>query len=118
MKFRFRWVGIAFLAMLVASSSLAQNAPPDSGLAAPSPVPVDTPAVPVAAPTPVAAPAPAPAATAGPREGAAAGRGGVGGSIGGSWFNAADDYSAGAQIRFDFSGRYRYVFSPHWRFQV
>src|SRR5262245_49374043 len=120
MNFRFRWVGIASLAMLVASSSLAQNAPPDSGLAAPSPVPVDTPAVHVAAPTPAAAPAPAPAqpAAAGPREGAAAGRGGVGGSLGGSWFNLADDYSAGSQIRFDFSGRYRYVFTPHWRFQV
>ena len=120
MKFRFRWVGIASLAMLVASSSLAQNAPPDSGLAAPSPVPVDTPAVHVAPPAPMTAtaPAPAPAAAAGPREGAAAGRGGVGGAIGGSWFNAADDYSTGSQIRFDFSGHYRYVFTPHWRFQV
>jgi len=123
MKCRFRWVGIASLAMLVASSSLAQNAPPDSGLAAPSPVPVDTPAVHVAAPAPAPAVAPAAAAAhvqvpAGPREGAAPGRGGVGGSIGGSWFNASDDYSAGSQIRFDFSGRYRYVFTPKWRFQV
>lgn len=52
------------------------------------------------------------------RTGSAPGRGGVGGMIGGSYFYAADDYSQGALPRFDFSGHYRYTFSPGLRAQV
>ena len=107
-----RWVGIASYAMLVAAPSLAQNAPPDTAsvrIAAP-----DTASAHVAAPVPAARPAP-PAEV---RTGSAPGRGGVGGSIGGSRFDLAQDYSKGSLPRFDFSGRYRYVFSHHWRFQI
>ena len=96
-----RWAGIALCAMLVASPSLAQTAVPDTVSAR------------------IAAPTPGPAsAAANDRTGAAPGRGGVGGSIGGSYFDMGTDYSKGAQPRFDFSGHYRYVFSRHWRLQV
>ena len=95
-----RWVGIASFAMLLASPSLAQNAPPDTATAH------------VAAPAPKAAAAPA------QRTGSVRGHGAVGGSIGGSRFDMSDDYSQGAQSRFDFSGRYRYVMGQRWRFQV
>lgn len=57
---------------------------------------------------------PAPAAQSKP----IAGRGAVGGLIGGSKFYAADEYSKGAQPRFDFSGQFRYHFSRRVRFQV
>jgi len=50
--------------------------------------------------------------------GASAGRGGVGGQIGGSYFFAADDYSVGAQPRFDFAGHFRYVVTRRFRLQV
>jgi hypothetical protein len=45
-------------------------------------------------------------------------KGGVGGAIGGSDFLGAGDYSAGAQPRFSFTGSFRYVVRPHWRWQV
>jgi hypothetical protein len=47
-----------------------------------------------------------------------AGRGGVGGLIGGSLFYASEDYSQGAQPRFDFNGQFRYFLSRGFRFQV
>jgi len=50
--------------------------------------------------------------------GAGPGRGGIGGLIGGSTMISAQDYSTGALARFDFSGHWRYVFSPSWRMQV
>jgi len=50
--------------------------------------------------------------------GAGKGRGGIGGLIGGSWMISAQDYSAGAETRFDFSGHWRYVFSDSWRLQI
>ena len=97
-----RWVGIASLAMLLASPSLAQNAPADTATAH------------VAAPSAK----PAPAAPSVVRTGSVPGHGAVGGSLGGSRFDMSEDYSQGALPRFDFSGRYRYVFGQHWRFQV
>jgi hypothetical protein len=50
--------------------------------------------------------------------GDAAGRAGIGGLIGGSFFYAADDFSRGALPRWDFSGHWRYSFSDRWRGQV
>jgi hypothetical protein len=47
-----------------------------------------------------------------------AGRGALGGQIGGSFFAADDDYSAGAQPRLAFAGHFRYVMSPGTRWQV
>jgi hypothetical protein len=53
------------------------------------------------------------------RTGSLPGRGAVGGLVGASFFRSTtNDYSDGAQPRFDFSGHYRYVFSNHWRMQV
>ena len=50
--------------------------------------------------------------------GDAAGRAGIGGLIGGSFFYAADDFSHGALPRWDFSGHWRYSFSDRWRGQI
>jgi len=84
------WVIIAFFAMLAAAPCLAQEAP------SPSPPPAP----------------PAPAIKS------LVGRGGVGGLIGGSYFYTAEDYSYGAQFRFDFSGQFRYGISSKLRFQM
>jgi hypothetical protein len=54
------------------------------------------------------------------------GRGGVGGGIGSSYFGFDrmvgsewfGDYSKGALPRFSFAAQFRYVHSPHWRWQV
>src|SRR4029453_6986931 len=50
--------------------------------------------------------------------GAAPGRGGIGGLIGGSFMLVDADYSKGALPRFDFAGHWRYVFSRSFRMQV
>jgi hypothetical protein len=50
--------------------------------------------------------------------GAGPGRGGIGGLVGGSYMISSQDYSAGALSRFDFSGHWRYVFTPSWRIQI
>jgi len=55
-----------------------------------------------------------------------AGKGGVGGQVGGSYFGFDRlfgsewfrDYSDGAQPRFSFAGQFRYVRSLHWRLQL
>jgi hypothetical protein len=61
----------------------------------------------------------APSDTTASRTGSVPGRGAVGGLVGASFFRSIpNDYSDGAQPRFDFSGHYRYVFSNHWRMQV
>jgi hypothetical protein len=52
------------------------------------------------------------------RPAARPGRGAVGGEIGGSWILAGDDYAKHAQPRLSFLGSFRYVISPHWRWQV
>ena len=63
------------------------------------------------------------------RTGSAPGNGGVGGMIGGSYFDAGprnwgllgnrhSDFSVGAQPRFDFGGRFRYAFTSRWRLQM
>jgi len=96
MNSRFRWVGIASLAMLLASACLAADPRPD---------------------------------TTAVRTGSAPGRGGIGGMLGGSYFDYGpnnwdiqgrntSDFCAGAQPRFAFDGHYRYVFTPRWRAQV
>lgn len=46
-----------------------------------------------------------------------AGRGSIGGQLGGSLLVADGDYSEGAQPRFSFSGHFRYVMSPAARWQ-
>lgn len=46
------------------------------------------------------------------------GRGGLGGTIGGSILLADGDYSAGAQPRLSFSGTFRYVISANSRWQI
>jgi hypothetical protein len=86
-------VGAALILALAVAPALAQEAPP---------------------PPPPAAPAAIPATRTGP----APGRGSVGGLIGGSYFYLADEYSKGAQIRFNFAGMLRYVATPSWRLQV
>ncbi len=45
-------------------------------------------------------------------------RAGVGGQIGGSLFTMTEDYSTGAQPRFDFEGHFRYAFGQSWRLQL
>ena len=50
--------------------------------------------------------------------GMAPGRGAIGGQIGASYFWAQDDYSEGAEVRFAFSGNFRYVFKPWGRWQI
>ena len=52
------------------------------------------------------------------RSGALPGRGSIGGQVGGAWIVAEQDYSKGAQPRLSASGEFRYVISPHWRWQV
>ena len=51
-------------------------------------------------------------------EGAAPGRGALGGHIGGSFFWADGDYSEGAKSRPALSGHFRYVISPRFRWQI
>jgi hypothetical protein len=46
------------------------------------------------------------------------GRGAIGGQLGGSYFWADGDYSEGAEVRFAFSGNFRYVFKPWGRWQI
>ena len=54
------------------------------------------------------------------------GKGGVGGQFGGSYFGFDrllggrwfGDFSDGAMPRFSFAGQFRYVQSPHWRWQI
>src|SRR6185369_4834441 len=91
---RARGLSIALLVMLGAAPCLAQ-----------------APASPPPAPSPTHPPSP-------PSSPRISGRGGVGGLIGGSKFYAADEYSQGALARFDFSGQFRYFFTPHLRFQA
>jgi len=50
--------------------------------------------------------------------GMAPGRGAIGGQIGGSYFWSAEDYSEGAQVRFAFSGHFRYVMNKKLRWQI
>jgi hypothetical protein len=88
MIMRVTWTGIVSLAVLGAVPCLAQE-----------PVTTATPAATV-------------------RTGPAAGRGAVGGLIGGSYFYASEEYSKGALPRFDLSGQFRYAFSRHIRAQV
>jgi len=110
MMTRIRSVVVTSLAMLaVASACVAQVAvPPAEAVPA-------APAAPASADSTAKAVAPAGAKH---RVGTdAAGRGGIGGLIGGSYFYAADDYSQGALPRFDFSGHWRYSFSDRWRGQ-
>lgn len=95
MMSRLGWAGIALLALLVAVPPTASAQESASAAAA------DTTSK-------------APAAKAGSIPGHA----GVGGSIGGSYFVAADDFSKGAQPRFDFAATLRYVFADAWRLQV
>jgi hypothetical protein len=44
-------------------------------------------------------------------------KGGVGGGLGLGQFVGNGDYSSGAQMRFSFSGNFRYVMTNHWRWQ-
>lgn len=93
------WSSIAAAALLAAASTcLAQDAP----IAPPSPA--DT--------THAARPA-----MKRPM-GAIPGTGSLGGMVGGTYFYAADDYSAGAQPRMAFSAAFRYTMSPWLRWQV
>ncbi|HEY6866354.1 MAG TPA: hypothetical protein VI792_03800 [Candidatus Eisenbacteria bacterium] len=46
------------------------------------------------------------------------GKGGVGGGIGYSKFLADADYSSDSRGRPSFAGAFRYVMTPHWRWQV
>lgn len=46
------------------------------------------------------------------------GRGGLGGTIGGSYLAADGDYSKGAQPRLSFAGTFRYVIAPGSRWQI
>jgi hypothetical protein len=110
MMTRIRRVIVASLAMLaVASTCFSQVAVPPAGADA-------APGAPAAADSAAKAAAPAKGAH---RVGLdAAGRAGVGGLIGGSYFYASDDYSKGALPRFDFSGHWRYSFSDNWRGQI
>jgi len=50
--------------------------------------------------------------------GARPGRGAIGGQFGSSWILSGGDYATGAQPRLSFEGSFRYVISPHWRWQV
>ncbi len=52
------------------------------------------------------------------RSGARPGRASVGMQFGGNYIAAGGDYHEGAQPRLVFEGSYRYVASPHWRWQV
>ena len=109
MMTRFRCVVVASLAMLaVASACFAQVAVPPAGA---------DPAAPAAAPADSTA-RPAPARSTHRTGTDAAGRAGIGGMIGGSYFYAADDFSKGALPRFDFSGQWRYSLSDRWRAQI
>ena len=56
--------------------------------------------------------------TASPDSGAAPGRGGIGGMIGGGQIFTDGDYSEGAQPRFAFAGYFRYVFNGWLRLQI
>lgn len=51
-------------------------------------------------------------------EGMSPGRGAIGGQLGGSFFWADADYSEGAKSRPAFSGHYRYVINPRFRWQI
>lgn len=51
-------------------------------------------------------------------KGALAGRGGIGGQVGSSYFLSEGDYSDGAQPRLSFVGHFRYVIGRHWGWQV
>lgn len=48
----------------------------------------------------------------------ATGRGSIGGQAGLLWLIAGGDFSKGAQPRLSFSGHFRYMISPAWRWQV
>jgi len=50
--------------------------------------------------------------------GMAPGRGAIGGQLGGSYFWADADYSEGAEVRFAFSGNFRYVVNKWMRWQI
>jgi hypothetical protein len=50
--------------------------------------------------------------------GMGAGRGAIGGQLGGSFFWADGDYSEGAKARFAFSGHFRYVLNKSLRWQI
>lgn len=67
---------------------------------------------------PSAAFAQATTAPASPDSGAAPGRGGIGGMIGGGQIIADADYSEGAQPRFAFAGYFRYVMNDWLRLQL
>ncbi|MFI5372681.1 MAG: hypothetical protein ACHQ52_14080, partial [Candidatus Eisenbacteria bacterium] len=113
MMTRIRCAVVATLAMLaLASVCPAQVAVPPAGAnpGTSAATPVDS----------AAAPAATAAAPTKPHRtnGDAAGRAGIGGLIGGSYFYAADDFSRGALPRWDFSGHWRYSFSDHWRGQM
>jgi hypothetical protein len=91
---RDRWVSIAIPALLtVASVCLAQDAPPSTP-------PADT--------TLQAAPGP----PIGP------GFAAIGGGIGVSQFTGSEDYSAGAEMRLAFAGRWRYQWSRSLRLEI
>ena len=47
-----------------------------------------------------------------------AGRGGIGGQIGGASVVAENEYSTGAAARFSFSGHWRYAITPWLRWQI
>ena len=115
MMTRIRCAVIAMLAMLaLASACLAQEAVPP---AAAEPGAATATVADSTARTDSTA-APATHAKAHRTGGDAAGRAGIGGLIGGSYFYAADDFSKGALPRWDFSGHWRYSFSDHWRGQM
>lgn len=115
MKPRVRWAGVAVLAMLsFAAPCLAQT----DSVTTPTPILTPEPAAP-AAPVDVATPVPLPAPIVPTtRTGMLPGRGSLGGQVGGSFFTGEEDYSAGAQPRFVFAGSFRYVMTPHLRWQV
>ena len=92
MAMRATWVGVALFTVLRITSALAQDAPPATTSS--------TGAAPIS------------------RTGSAPGRASIGGLLGGSYFYLADEYSKGAQPRFNFVGQIRYVASPGWRFQI
>lgn len=95
MMSRLGWAGIALLALLVAVPPTASAQ--ESASAAAADTTSKAPAV---------------------KAGSVPGHAGVGGFIGGSYFVAAEDYSKGAQPRFDFAATLRYALADAWRLQV
>lgn len=92
------WSSIAAAALLTAASTcLAQDVP------VLTPPPADTTVAKPAVKRPM---------------GAIPGTGSLGGMAGGSYFYAADDFSAGAQPRMAFSAAFRYTMKPWLRWQV